>query len=133
MTSKYDQNNTPKPLPQKLLKVVLIFMIASFLVFDAMPCGGHIDFPDFRTFPLGNFLGLFICQRGYHEGYKTSERAFVPICVRPCYIMPLLQLHSSGEISCFQEIRLYTGWPYTGTTDTYHTGKSSLYNLLHLR
>ena len=46
--------------------------------------------PDCRTFPPDDLLRLFRCQRGYLQGYKTSEIAYVAICVRSCHIMPVL-------------------------------------------
>ena len=46
--------------------------------------------PDFRTFPPDDLLGLFTCQRGYIQEYKTSQIASVAICGRSCHIMPVL-------------------------------------------
>ena len=46
--------------------------------------------PDFRTFPPDDLLGLFTCQRGYLQGYKTCKIAYVAICGRSCHIMPVL-------------------------------------------
>ena len=46
--------------------------------------------PDFRTFPPDDLLGLFTCQTGYLQGYKTSKIASVAICGRSCHIMPVL-------------------------------------------
>ena len=43
--------------------------------------------PDFRTFPPDDLLGLFTCQRGYLQEYKTSKIASVAICGRSCHIM----------------------------------------------
>ena len=48
--------------------------------------------PDFRTFPPDDLLGLFTCQRGYLQGYKTSKIASVAICGRSCHIMPVLHM-----------------------------------------
>ena len=50
--------------------------------------------PDFRTFPPDDLLGLFTCQRGYIQGYKTSKIASVAICGRSCHIMPVLLFYS---------------------------------------
>ena len=46
--------------------------------------------PDFRTFPPDDLLGLFTCQRGYLQGYKTSKIPSVAICGRSCHIMPVV-------------------------------------------
>ena len=56
--------------------------------------------PDLRTFPPDDLLGLFTCQRGYLQGYKTSQIASVAICGRSCHIMPVLmyeRIHASGS------------------------------------
>ena len=53
--------------------------------------------PDFRTFPPDDLLRLFRCQRGYLQGYKTSEIASVAICGRSCHIMPVLKGHEPGS------------------------------------
>ena len=52
--------------------------------------------PDFRTFPPDDLLGLFTCQRGYLQGYKTSKIASVAICGRSCHIMPVLYMVRTG-------------------------------------
>ena len=50
------------------------------------------------TFPPEDSLGLFVCDRGYVQGEKTTEIVFVAICLRLTHFvhkMPvLLSLHS---------------------------------------
>ena len=53
---------------------------------------------DFDHFPPEDSLGLFVCDRGYVQGEKTTEIVFVAICLRLTHFfhkMPvLLSLHS---------------------------------------
>ena len=51
---------------------------------------GNGDITRFQNFPPDDLLGLFTCQRGYLQGYKTSKIASVAICGRSCHIMPVL-------------------------------------------
>ena len=75
--------------------------------------------PDFRTFPPDDLLGLFTCQRGYLQGYKTSKIASVAICGRSCHIMPVLeglivfsqQCPFKCSRICISELNLFTIGP----------------------
>ena len=67
--------------------------------------------PDFRTFPPDDLLGLFTCQRGYLQGYKTSKIAYVAICGRSCHIMPVLK--GLGT----RKLRLRLGGKYSGVSE----------------
>ena len=72
--------------------------------------------PDFRTFPQDDLLGLFTCQRGYPQGYKTSKIASVAICGRSCHIMPVL----FQDIACNnQHYKMSDGYEATFNTINY--------------
>ena len=85
--------------------------------------------PDFRTFPPDDLLGLFICQRGYLQGYKTSKIASVAICGRSCHIMPVLLCSSPDFLmltpmmgrSSFSVMKPSSTWVSSSLVSQLHT------------
>ena len=52
-------------------------MIVSLLAFDTMLGGGHIDFSDFKTFPIENFLGLLYVKADTFTDTKQVRELLV--------------------------------------------------------
>ena len=80
-------------LPLKHLAVNIISGLTHCMyiaVHKSMVKWGNGDITRFQNFPPppDDLLGLFTCQRGYLQGYKTSKIASVAICGRSCHIMP---------------------------------------------